>query len=165
MKLVNDLKPVFFGHGGEVIAVGFVVAVGAFVVAPVGEGEVYFVGGVNGGGEEGALGGKGGEGRIGGLVDWWIGLLVGWFAERRICGFADLLISRLDVLDGAGSTMGGGFEGFDEFVEGGSFSVDRAGVVIAGAQPRLSLGERDTVERSEERRVGKECRSRWSPYH
>ena len=23
----------------------------------------------------------------------------------------------------------------------------------------------DTVTRSEERRVGKECRSRWSPYH
>ena len=23
----------------------------------------------------------------------------------------------------------------------------------------------DTVLRSEERRVGKECRSRWSPYH
>ena len=23
----------------------------------------------------------------------------------------------------------------------------------------------DTYERSEERRVGKECRSRWSPYH
>ena len=23
----------------------------------------------------------------------------------------------------------------------------------------------ETVERSEERRVGKECRSRWSPYH
>ena len=22
-----------------------------------------------------------------------------------------------------------------------------------------------TIERSEERRVGKECRSRWSPYH
>jgi len=28
--------------------------------------------------------------------------------------------------------------------------------------PRLSGGER---QRSEERRVGKECRSRWSPYH
>src|SRR2546429_9151865 len=27
---------------------------------------------------------------------------------------------------------------------------------------RVSLG---TVRRSEERRVGKECRSRWSPYH
>ena len=26
-------------------------------------------------------------------------------------------------------------------------------------------GRRDEAERSEERRVGKECRSRWSPYH
>src|SRR3712207_9380944 len=33
---------------------------------------------------------------------------------------------------------------------------------------QLSVGERFVVrpgERSEERRVGKECRSRWSPYH
>src|ERR1039458_8984477 len=29
---------------------------------------------------------------------------------------------------------------------------------------RYCLGE-DTFSRSEERRVGKECRSRWSPYH
>src|SRR2546422_5988630 len=29
--------------------------------------------------------------------------------------------------------------------------------------PKLTLG--DSVLRSEERRVGKECRSRWSPYH
>ena len=28
--------------------------------------------------------------------------------------------------------------------------------------PRMTTAERD---RSEERRVGKECRSRWSPYH
>src|SRR5256885_15501302 len=28
---------------------------------------------------------------------------------------------------------------------------------------RLTMG--DEAERSEERRVGKECRSRWSPYH
>src|SRR2546430_5871309 len=34
--------------------------------------------------------------------------------------------------------------------------ADGAGVGIAGA---------DQAERSEERRVGKECRSRWSPYH
>src|SRR2546425_12655479 len=27
------------------------------------------------------------------------------------------------------------------------------------------LGQRQIAERSEERRVGKECRSRWSPYH
>ena len=29
----------------------------------------------------------------------------------------------------------------------------------------LSLEELKAYERSEERRVGKECRSRWSPYH
>ena len=29
----------------------------------------------------------------------------------------------------------------------------------------LSDDELDNVSRSEERRVGKECRSRWSPYH
>src|SRR3712207_4321744 len=28
-----------------------------------------------------------------------------------------------------------------------------------------SVNERITIDRSEERRVGKECRSRWSPYH
>ena len=29
----------------------------------------------------------------------------------------------------------------------------------------LGCLDRPTAERSEERRVGKECRSRWSPYH
>ena len=29
----------------------------------------------------------------------------------------------------------------------------------------LSLDELEKAYRSEERRVGKECRSRWSPYH
>src|SRR5947208_10349148 len=29
----------------------------------------------------------------------------------------------------------------------------------------MSLLPEETVDRSEERRVGKECRSRWSPYH
>ena len=28
-----------------------------------------------------------------------------------------------------------------------------------------NLGEEEATTRSEERRVGKECRSRWSPYH
>ena len=30
---------------------------------------------------------------------------------------------------------------------------------------KLSLSIEDLALRSEERRVGKECRSRWSPYH
>ena len=29
----------------------------------------------------------------------------------------------------------------------------------------ISVTDRPIMERSEERRVGKECRSRWSPYH
>ena len=29
----------------------------------------------------------------------------------------------------------------------------------------VACGGSDKAERSEERRVGKECRSRWSPYH
>ena len=30
---------------------------------------------------------------------------------------------------------------------------------------KLKVGETAEIRRSEERRVGKECRSRWSPYH
>ena len=36
--------------------------------------------------------------------------------------------------------------------------------VLAGIE-KLDGGELHTQNRSEERRVGKECRSRWSPYH
>ena len=34
-----------------------------------------------------------------------------------------------------------------------------------GYTPLADLPEVEYNERSEERRVGKECRSRWSPYH
>src|SRR5476649_2830907 len=40
---------------------------------------------------------------------------------------------------------------------------EEAGVVARVAGPVAIL--LDDEERSEERRVGKECRSRWSPYH
>src|SRR2546427_9604226 len=30
---------------------------------------------------------------------------------------------------------------------------------------RMTKREQEVMQRSEERRVGKECRSRWSPYH
>src|SRR2546425_2247261 len=42
------------------------------------------------------------------------------------------------------------------------------GVVCADAAVRRAVGlagDRQRPGRSEERRVGKECRSRWSPYH
>src|SRR2546425_5434041 len=46
--------------------------------------------------------------------------------------------------------------------------VGRAGHVGKRARHRTPVAageELPLVERSEERRVGKECRSRWSPYH
>ena len=39
------------------------------------------------------------------------------------------------------------------------------GGLLAKADNHVSLIARDEHLRSEERRVGKECRSRWSPYH
>ena len=38
-------------------------------------------------------------------------------------------------------------------------------VIIGGGCAGLSLAYELELHRSEERRVGKECRSRWSPYH
>ena len=40
---------------------------------------------------------------------------------------------------------------------------DRAGIEARYAEAMARLDEAE--RRSEERRVGKECRSRWSPYH
>ena len=56
---------------------------------------------------------------------------------------------------------------------GGSFAMDvrRLGLAkcILGydnnSEHRAEIRNRNLVDRSEERRVGKECRSRWSPYH
>ena len=36
---------------------------------------------------------------------------------------------------------------------------------LAGHNANVSVVLLGTPDRSEERRVGKECRSRWSPYH
>ena len=45
---------------------------------------------------------------------------------------------------------------------------DKVILNVSGRQTEFEPGlqiESLTAERSEERRVGKECRSRWSPYH
>src|SRR2546427_11132222 len=51
-----------------------------------------------------------------------------------------------------------------------SVDLDLAGVLkrkdeVVGAQRLRGRGLAAQLARSEERRVGKECRSRWSPYH
>ena len=38
-------------------------------------------------------------------------------------------------------------------------------IVKANRKPKYKVREYTRCSRSEERRVGKECRSRWSPYH
>src|SRR3989449_10911794 len=50
---------------------------------------------------------------------------------------------------------------------GGNAKIAKAGVTFTGGNvARGPGGSGETAEvRSEERRVGKECRSRWSPYH
>src|SRR2546429_9936691 len=61
-------------------------------------------------------------------------------------------------------------KGYQQLVDEGLVESRRGlGMFInSGARTLLLEGERRKFleeERSEERRVGKECRSRWSPYH
>ena len=44
-------------------------------------------------------------------------------------------------------------------------SVDLKEVVVKGKKTPVANSRWSDMSRSEERRVGKECRSRWSPYH
>ena len=46
-----------------------------------------------------------------------------------------------------------------------TLSVNLTDNIMLGAYSEISLSGVTAVNRSEERRVGKECRSRWSPYH
>ena len=47
----------------------------------------------------------------------------------------------------------------------GPTSWDVIGNVFSQPNIQMQLGRNKLDWRSEERRVGKECRSRWSPYH
>ena len=57
--------------------------------------------------------------------------------------------------------------GFFLGVSGEKFKVevDEREVAVTEALPGNNCGGCGYAGRSEERRVGKECRSRWSPYH
>ena len=46
-----------------------------------------------------------------------------------------------------------------------SFVVDSTGAVPTATAETVRVSWIGLMIRSEERRVGKECRSRWSPYH
>src|SRR5256885_15725362 len=50
-------------------------------------------------------------------------------------------------------------------VQKGEAAVAEIGAAVPGARLQVSELDLSSLARSEERRVGKECRSRWSPYH
>src|SRR3989441_5334506 len=66
------------------------------------------------------------------------------------------------VLVEQGAGLGSGFAD-DAYRAAGATLVPKPGDVWAKAEMVVKVKE--PIERSEERRVGKECRSRWSPYH
>src|SRR5256885_10306463 len=103
------------------------------------------------------------------------GLELGWFffASRRrhtrlqgdwssdVCSSDLLAGGRAGTLPGAAGPGGAGVAGFDydELARRLLVQVVRR---LAATDAEASTPDRS---RSEERRVGKECRSRWSPYH
>ena len=66
--------------------------------------------------------------------------------------------ARLQLISGLALTLGG-LAG-----SGAAWAQDESGPARAAAQAGGAAVTLATT-RSEERRVGKECRSRWSPYH
>ena len=80
--------------------------------------------------------------------------------EIRKCGRTDLMLSRLSLGCLYLSDMGTG--AFEDSRESTYYALDK-GINFIDTAP--SYGNSEMMLRSEERRVGKECRSRWSPYH
>src|SRR5256886_9151461 len=72
---------------------------------------------------------------------------------------SDLVVARLGV--GAPAQAQGRLEMLQRLVEFPLIEQGRAEVVVCAGVVRVNFQR----TRSEERRVGKECRSRWSPYH
>ena len=56
---------------------------------------------------------------------------------------------------------------FDEIIDRKNNHATKYNELIKkfGTDDVIPQRDRKSAERSEERRVGKECRSRWSPYH
>ena len=92
------------------------------------------------------------------------GIMLGWksrwYASKK--EFADLLIEDKKIRDYVHKKYK--FAGIPKVeIER---TRDEVKVILFAARPGVIIGRKgQEIERSEERRVGKECRSRWSPYH
>ena len=84
-------------------------------------------------------------------------------ASSRFVGYAATkseVVLLSEVSPEANSYISTTISELDLVLGGGLVS---GGVVLIGGNP--GIGKSTLLLRSEERRVGKECRSRWSPYH
>jgi len=75
----------------------------------------------------------------------------------------DSMIKRLAFLH-SGSSSTAGMEGRLRKMIKGAFDLSK-NLLAPDIEPEARQQKEEKVCRSEERRVGKECRSRWSPYH
>ena len=86
----------------------------------------------------------------------------GFLADRQPDeNFASLLSSQLDRQDMSAAEKDAPVRSVDGADTGAEASSPEAPSSLSGPEPDHG----GSAERSEERRVGKECRSRWSPYH
>src|SRR5215213_5179083 len=74
-------------------------------------------------------------------------------------------IGRLDALDGVGTRVLAYYSNQDASELTDAALTQRSQALSLMAQVADARGDSQTAQRSEERRVGKECRSRWAPYH
>ena len=93
-------------------------------------------------------------------------------AARRPMGYAATLAKRFAAKEAFSKAVGTGFKSGVFMRDIGVVNAPSGAPTLAltgGAKARLDAltpeGHVVTVPRSEELRVGKECRSRWSPYH
>src|SRR3989449_11048853 len=83
--------------------------------------------------------------------------------EERFFDTIEGGLARLDELKGTPVISGeDAFKLYDTY----GFPIDLTQLIAAERGQAVDIaGFERALERSEERRVGKECRSRWSPYH
>ena len=90
-----------------------------------------------------------------GNLEW----LTGHFSKTFVAGMVPVMLAQITVLElltGIAAAAGTIY-----FFAAGSTIV----IFIASILGALTLSALFVGQRSAERRVGKECRSRWSPYH
>ena len=75
---------------------------------------------------------------------------------------AEVVASQGCTLAGGCARPGSGYVNQDI---GELAGIGRLGIAVGDNAEKVIRDSDVVIDRSEERRVGKECRSRWSPYH